>query len=94
MENVWCSDLGVNHEVAPWVGNRIVIIGYTPDCLGKLSQEDLQQLHEHDFPVPLSQLPEFNGSAQVEGWNPYVRATQVDGSPSRQFECIVSRTSS
>ena len=74
------------HEVAPGVGSRIVIIAYTPDCLGKLSQDDLQQLHEHDFPIPLSQLPEFTGSAKVEGLHPYVRAAQLEESPSQQFE--------
>ena len=54
------------HDVAEWLGERIVIIAYTPDCLGKLSQEDLQTLHEHQFPVPLSQLPEFNGTQDTE----------------------------
>ena len=54
------------HEVAEWSGERIVIIAYTPDCLGKLSPEDLQMLHEHQFPIPLSQLPEFNGTQDSE----------------------------
>ena len=49
------------HEVADWTGERIVIIAYTPDCLGKLSQEDIQALYDHEFPIPLSQLPECNG---------------------------------
>ena len=49
------------HEVADWTGERIVIIAYTPDCLGKLSQEDIQALYDHEFPIPLSQLPEYNG---------------------------------
>eukprot|EP00439_Symbiodinium_sp_Y106_P042989 s910_g5.t1 len=74
------------HEVSPWVGNRIVIIAYTPDCLGKLSHDDLQQLHIHDFPVPLSQLPEFTGSCKVEGWNPYAYSMKVDELPGRHLE--------
>eukprot|EP00439_Symbiodinium_sp_Y106_P028648 s3111_g3.t1 len=54
------------HEVMDWVGERIVVIAYTPNCLGKLPQEDLLTLHQHDFPVPISQLPEFNGDSEVE----------------------------
>ncbi|CAE7767389.1 ycf43, partial [Symbiodinium sp. CCMP2456] len=49
------------HETSPWKGRRAVIIGYTPNCLGKLGQSDLEALHDHGFPVPLSQLPEYNG---------------------------------
>ena len=54
------------HEVMDWVGERIVLIAYTPDCLGKLPQEDLLALHQHDFPIPVSQLPEYNGNLDVE----------------------------
>ncbi|CAE7233290.1 RE1 [Symbiodinium sp. CCMP2592] len=54
------------HEVSDWEGERVVLIAYTPNCLGKLSQEDLHQLHQHGFQTPLSQLPEFNGSLSIE----------------------------
>ena len=49
------------HEVCDWSGTRTAIIAYTPNCLGKLDQGDLESLHDHGFPVPLSQLPEFHG---------------------------------
>ena len=39
------------HEVQDWEGTRVNIIAYTPDCLGKLSQGDLELLHEHGYPV-------------------------------------------
>ena len=52
------------HEVSAWEGTRINLIAYTPDCLGKLSQQDLETLHDYGFPIPLSQLPEFHGSLQ------------------------------
>ena len=55
------------HEVSEWTGTRINLIAYTPDCLGKLSQEDLEVLHDHGFPVPLSQLPEYHGSSTGNG---------------------------
>ena len=48
-----------------WEGDRVVIIAYTPDCLGKLGQEDLEALHDHGFPVPLSQLPEYHGDLRA-----------------------------
>ena len=50
-----------NHEVCEWSGDRTVLIAYTPDCLGKLPPEDLDRLHDHGFPIPLSQLPEHHG---------------------------------
>ncbi|CAE7947469.1 unnamed protein product [Symbiodinium sp. KB8] len=65
------------HEVADWKGERIVIIAYTPDCLGKLSQEDIQALHEHQFPIPLSQLPEYNGDHSGEEVPPSMRPATV-----------------
>ena len=61
------------HEVCEWSGSRTVLIAYTPDCLGKLSQQDLEKLHDHGFPIPLSQLPEYHGSLQGEGDPPRVR---------------------
>ena len=30
------------HEVMPWTGTRTVLIAYTPDCLGKLTADDLK----------------------------------------------------
>ncbi|CAE7229830.1 RE1, partial [Symbiodinium sp. CCMP2456] len=64
------------HEVSEWEGDRIVVIGYTPDCLGKLSQDDIHSLHEYHFPVPLSQLPEFYGDLKTEGTKPSVNSMQ------------------
>ncbi|CAE7388014.1 RE2 [Symbiodinium sp. CCMP2456] len=55
------------HEVNAWEGDRTVLIAYTPNCLGKLSQDDLHALHDYGFPVPLSQLPEFSGNLSIEG---------------------------
>ena len=49
------------HEVMPWKGTRTVLIAYTPDCLGKLTSDDLTGLHENGFPIPISQLPEYHG---------------------------------
>ena len=53
------------HEVSEWTGDRLVLIAYTPDCLGKLSQDVLEQLHELRFPIPISQLPEYHGGASI-----------------------------
>ncbi|CAE7211830.1 RXLR161 [Symbiodinium sp. CCMP2456] len=55
------------HEVNAWEGDRTVLIACTPNCLGKLSQDDLHALHDYGFPVPLSQLPEFSGNLSIEG---------------------------
>ncbi|CAE7831413.1 RE1 [Symbiodinium sp. CCMP2592] len=65
-----------HHEVAPWEGVRIALIAYTPDCLGKLSQEDLEVLHDHGFPIPLSQLPEYHGDLREQ--KPQIQAMKVD----------------
>ena len=51
------------HEVQDWEGTRVNIIAYTPDCLGKLTQLDLDTLDDHQFPVPLTQLPEYHGNS-------------------------------
>eukprot|EP00439_Symbiodinium_sp_Y106_P075260 s873_g14.t2 len=66
------------HEVSDWNGERTVLIAYTPDCLGKLSQEDLEGLHEHGFPIPLSQLPEYHGDLRAKEDLPQVRTAVVD----------------
>ncbi|OLP78822.1 hypothetical protein AK812_SmicGene40961 [Symbiodinium microadriaticum] len=50
------------HEVMPWKGTRTVLIAYTPDCLGKLTSDDIKGLHENGFPIPISQLPEYHGN--------------------------------
>ena len=60
------------------------MIAYTPDCLGKLSQRDLEKLHDHGYPIPLSQLPEFHGSLRGEG-DP-LRVTMVTGGESVREE--------
>ncbi|OLQ15713.1 putative transposon protein [Symbiodinium microadriaticum] len=54
------------HEVCPWEGDRIVVIGYSPQCLGKLNYDDVGMLHDYGFPIPLSQLPEYYGNEQAE----------------------------
>ena len=79
------------HEVADWTGERIVIIAYTPDCLGKLSQEDLQALHDHQFPVPLSQLPEFNGDQNGVMEYPKVITAQVQGGDVKP-DCLATKS--
>ena len=69
------------HEVTEWTGSRTVLIGYTPDCLGKLGQGDLEVLHDYGFPIPLSQLPEFHGDANLQHPLPHLRsmATEFSG---------------
>ncbi|CAE7364368.1 unnamed protein product, partial [Symbiodinium microadriaticum] len=47
------------HEVLEWSGTRTVLIGYTPQCLGKLDHDKIRRLEEHGFNPPLSQLPEY-----------------------------------
>ena len=54
------------HEVCHWEGERIVVIGYSPQCLGKLNYEDIALLHDYGFPIPLSQLPEFYANEEAE----------------------------
>ena len=46
------------HAVQPWTGERLVLVGYTPQCLGKLNYDMIQILEDHEFLVPVSQLPE------------------------------------
>ena len=65
------------HEVTEWEGVRINVIAYTPDCLGKLSQDDLELLHDYEFPVPLSQLPEFHGNPQPVRDGPQVMQAEL-----------------
>ena len=62
------------HEVTEWSGSRTVLIGCTPDCLGKLGQSDLEVLHDYGFPIPLSQLPEFHGDANLQYPLPHLRS--------------------
>ena len=62
------------HEVAEWEGDRTVVIAYTPDCLGKLNQQDLEGLYNHGFPIPLSQLPEFHGGDELQEVRPQLQA--------------------
>ncbi|CAE7387258.1 unnamed protein product [Symbiodinium microadriaticum] len=47
------------HEVLEWSGTRTVLIGYTPQCLGKLDHDKIRLLEEHGFNPPLSQLSEY-----------------------------------
>ena len=43
----------------PWKDTRTVLIAYTPESLGKLDHAAVHQLEEHNFPVPISQMPEY-----------------------------------
>ncbi|CAE7210799.1 GIP [Symbiodinium sp. CCMP2592] len=47
------------HEVLPWTGTRTVLIAYTPQCMGRLSTEMIQELETRGFQPPLSQYPEY-----------------------------------
>ncbi|CAE7189850.1 unnamed protein product, partial [Symbiodinium sp. CCMP2456] len=47
------------HEVLPWEGTRTMMIAYTPQAMGKITQDMVQQLEDHGYVPPLSQLPEY-----------------------------------
>ena len=47
------------HEVLPWEGTRSMIIAYTPQAMGKITQEMVTKLEAHGYAVPISQLPEY-----------------------------------
>ncbi|CAE7498469.1 GIP [Symbiodinium sp. CCMP2456] len=47
------------HEVQPWKGERVVLIAYTPQCMGKLSANMIMDLESHGFQPPLTQMPEY-----------------------------------
>ena len=47
------------HEVMEWTGDRVVIIGYTPHCHGRMDYSMVRTLENLGFQPPLSQLPEF-----------------------------------
>ena len=66
------------HEVRDWEGERIVLIAYSPQCLGKLNQADVMKLHDFGFPVPLSQLPEFYENEKGERIYGQVQRVTVD----------------
>ncbi|CAE7875432.1 unnamed protein product [Symbiodinium sp. KB8] len=66
------------HEVCDWEGERIVLIAYSPQCLGKLNQADVTKLHDFGFPVPLSQLPEFYENEEGERIYGQVQYITVD----------------
>ena len=66
------------HEVMPWTGTRTVLIAYTPDCLGKLTSDDLKGLHDHGFPIPISQLPEYHGDLVGDEALPAVSTVSVE----------------
>ncbi|CAE7691320.1 GIP [Symbiodinium sp. CCMP2592] len=70
------------HEVLPWEGVRTVVIGYTPQCLGKLDQQMVNELEDHGFSVPLSQMPDYFTPEGVE-----LKALQPpqDGAEEDQF---------
>ncbi|CAE7266511.1 unnamed protein product, partial [Symbiodinium sp. KB8] len=47
------------HEVLEWSGTRTVLIGYTPQCLGKLDHDKIRKLEDYGYNPPISQLPEY-----------------------------------
>ena len=47
------------HDVLPWEGKRTVLIAYTPQGLGKVTDEMIKELEEYDFVPPLTQYPEY-----------------------------------
>eukprot|EP00439_Symbiodinium_sp_Y106_P003481 s9170_g1.t1 len=56
------------HDVLPWEGQRVVLIAYTPQGLGKITDEMIKELEEYEFVPPLTQYPEyflFNEDVQV-----------------------------
>ncbi|CAE7210219.1 GIP [Symbiodinium sp. CCMP2592] len=57
------------HEVQPWEGERIVLIGYTPQCLGKLSAGTIAKLEDCGLVPPLTQMPEYFMSGSDEKAN-------------------------
>ena len=62
---------GRRHEVEQWKGSRAVLIGYTPQCLGKLDDEAIKALEENGFVTPVTQMPEFfQGDAEEVDQNP------------------------
>ncbi|CAE7616380.1 TY5A [Symbiodinium sp. CCMP2592] len=66
------------HEVNEWEGDRIVLIAYSPQCLGKLGQAEVELLHEHGYAVPLSQLPEYCGDDEIDPVLPHVRSMELE----------------
>ncbi|CAE7251123.1 unnamed protein product [Symbiodinium sp. CCMP2592] len=63
------------HEVLPWEGDRIVLIAYTPQGLGKVTGEMIRELEEFGFSPPLTQYPEYFLLNQEE---PVVEARTLD----------------
>ncbi|CAE7329845.1 TY5A [Symbiodinium sp. CCMP2592] len=47
------------HEVLPWEGTRTVVIAYTPQGLGKLTNDMIRELEDHGYPPPITQFPEY-----------------------------------
>ncbi|OLQ02805.1 Retrovirus-related Pol polyprotein from transposon TNT 1-94 [Symbiodinium microadriaticum] len=47
------------HEVLPWEGTRSMIIAYTPQAMGKITQDMVGTMEAHGYAVPISQLPEY-----------------------------------
>ncbi|CAE7226300.1 GIP, partial [Symbiodinium sp. CCMP2456] len=68
------------HEVQPWKGERVVLIAYTPQCMGKLSANMIMDLESHGFQPPLTQMPEYFMSGDD------VRAKLVSIVPSQRDE--------
>ena len=67
------------HEVLPWEGTRTVLIGYTPQCLGKLDQAIVTELEANGFPVPVTQHPEYFVADDVQ-------VSKLEASPRSQEE--------
>ena len=62
-------DPNTAHAVEPAVGNRRVVVAYSPRLIDRLNPEDLQILKELGFPVPAFQSTPQNGActAQAKG---------------------------
>ncbi|CAE7459070.1 GIP, partial [Symbiodinium sp. CCMP2592] len=71
------------HEVLPWEGIRTVVIAYTPQCLGKLNQQMVNELEAHGFSVPLSQMPDYFVPEGVE-----LNVVQASETPEEEKELI------
>ena len=72
------------HEVLPWEGHRTMLIAYTPQGLGKISNEMIRQLEDHGFPPPITQYPEY--FVMQEARQPWVGKQLVVDQPEEEFQ--------
>ncbi|CAE7225449.1 RE2 [Symbiodinium sp. CCMP2592] len=69
------------HCTLPWLGSRIVLIGFTPRNLSSLKQSDTRLLLDLGFPLPGHNPPIL----------PAIAAPQVDGADTPQVELAEER---